>query len=342
MASFAPLVRKPVTPTAKPKSPEKSATSRRRRAPVPLPFGDQLQRAFGPKHDLQTIRAHVGPEAAAASRVLGAHAYASGSDVVFGGTPTVAGAAHEATHVIQQRAGVVPEGLAGARAENLEREADAVADRVAGGHPAADLLDHYEPQRATPAATLQRDALSGAAPLDAASTGVVGAVLAALSKPDAIAGVGDYSAAFAALAPLGMNQLLAALTEVERRGSLDLLLDNEGAARARPEGARIVAAMRTVRAAGGGRAAPDAGGTRLGRGTDSRRVGARSERHSPVLVALAPPPRGRGCDRLIHDGGDRPAAARRGRGRGRGQRRARAVEAAGSAADSLLRREPGA
>ncbi len=214
-----------------------------------LPFLPTIQRAFGPEHDLSTIRAHVGPEATAASAALSARAYATGSDVVFGEAPTLALTAHEATHVLQQRAGAtLPDGV-GRPGDANELEAQAVGARVAAGRSAADLLAPYReaavPTRAPP--QLQLDAVAGAAPAAAANQEVVEAVLAALSRPDPIAGVGDFPAAFAALEPLPMDALLQVLTELQRRGWLEVLAGNEGAALARPDGARVVAAMRTVR-----------------------------------------------------------------------------------------------
>jgi hypothetical protein len=138
----------------------------------------------------------------------------------------------------------------------LERHADAVAARVVAGRSVADLLAPYAMRGAPTETAIQRDAAPGAAPLPPQGAGVVDAVVAALSKPDEVGGVGDFSAAFAALAPLPMDQELAALREIDRRGQLDLLLSNESVALARPDGVRVVAAMRTVRAARGGGTGP--------------------------------------------------------------------------------------
>ena len=211
-----------------------------------LPFLETIQRAFGPEHDLSTIRAHVGPGATAASAALSARAYATGSDVVFGEAPTLALAAHEATHVIQQRAGATVPGGVGRPGDAYELQAQAVAARVSRGQSAADLLAPYR-EAAVPAAQLQLDAAAGGTPTGSANQAVVEAVLAALSRPDPIAGVGDFPGAFAALEPLPMDALLQVLTELQQRGWLEVLAGNEGAALARPDGARIVAAMRTVR-----------------------------------------------------------------------------------------------
>ena len=49
-------------------------------------------------------------------------------------------AAHEAAHVVQQRSGVSLYGGVGRAGDRYERQADTVADRVASGRPAHDLL----------------------------------------------------------------------------------------------------------------------------------------------------------------------------------------------------------
>jgi Domain of unknown function (DUF4157) len=72
---------------------------------VPLPHLDRIQASFG-RHSIAHVQAHVGPEAARASRAMNALAYASGDHVVFGSTPDLRTAAHEAAHIVQQQAGV--------------------------------------------------------------------------------------------------------------------------------------------------------------------------------------------------------------------------------------------
>jgi Domain of unknown function (DUF4157)/DNA/RNA non-specific endonuclease len=105
----------------------------------PLPFLDQIQRSFG-KHDLRALRAHTGDRAAAASSAMGADAYAFGDHVAFAGAPTLHTAAHEAAHVIQQRAGVHLKGGVGEAGDAYERHADEVADLVVAGKSAEELL----------------------------------------------------------------------------------------------------------------------------------------------------------------------------------------------------------
>jgi hypothetical protein len=114
-----------------------------------LPHLDVLQRAFG-RHDLRQVRAHTDGGAAAATRMLGAEAFATGDHVAFAGPPSLRTAAHEAAHVVQQRAGVHLKGGVGAVGDRYERHADAVADRVVRGGSAEALLD--APPAAGPAA----------------------------------------------------------------------------------------------------------------------------------------------------------------------------------------------
>ncbi|MGH9969845.1 MAG: DUF4157 domain-containing protein [Pyrinomonadaceae bacterium] len=109
---------------------------------VRLPHYDAIQRSFG-RHDVSSIRAHVGAEAAAASHSIGASAYATGDAVVFGGAPDLRTAAHEAAHVVQQRSGVNLPGGIGQQGDSYEQHADAVAARVVQGHSAEGLLDQH-------------------------------------------------------------------------------------------------------------------------------------------------------------------------------------------------------
>ncbi len=110
-------------------------------AGLPLPYLQQIQRAFGPRHDLSTVRAEVGGAAADANAAMGSIAYAVGDTVAFAGAPDLHTAAHEAAHVIQQRAGVSLPGGVGTQGDTYERHADAVADTVVAGGSAVALLD---------------------------------------------------------------------------------------------------------------------------------------------------------------------------------------------------------
>jgi hypothetical protein len=120
-----------------------------------LPFHDQIQRAFG-DHDISGIRAHVGGTATDASRGLGAQAYAYGDHVAFASPPTLDLAAHEAAHVVQQRAGVALKGIDGGAADAYEQHADAVAAAVVQGESAAPLLGRLPSGGATGAAVQRK------------------------------------------------------------------------------------------------------------------------------------------------------------------------------------------
>jgi hypothetical protein len=110
----------------------------------PLPHLPALRRAFG-KHDVSGVVAHSDGLAAGGAAALGTIAYARGEHVAFAGPPSLRVAAHEAAHVVQQRAGVqLPQGF-GRAGDVHERMADAVADRVVAGRSAEDLLDRAGP-----------------------------------------------------------------------------------------------------------------------------------------------------------------------------------------------------
>ena len=105
-----------------------------------LPHAEAIQRSFG-AHDISGIRAHTDGAAAAGTSAMGAQAFATGNDVAFApGAADLHTAAHEAAHVVQQRAGVHLAGGVGAEGDAFERHADAVADRVVAGQSAEDLL----------------------------------------------------------------------------------------------------------------------------------------------------------------------------------------------------------
>lgn len=117
-----------------------------------LPHVSRIQASFG-AHDLSGVRSFTGPGAAAASRALSAEAYASGDRVVFADSaPTLHTVAHEAAHVIQQRAGIRLPGGIGNVGDPHERHADAVADKVVRGESAERSLDTYFSARPSPPA----------------------------------------------------------------------------------------------------------------------------------------------------------------------------------------------
>jgi hypothetical protein len=140
-----------------------------------LPHGATIQRAFG-GHDLSDVRAHVGGAATTASASLGAEAYATGNHVAFASAPDLHTAAHEAAHVVQQRAGAVSFEGVNPPGDHHEQQADRVADAVVGGRSAESLLDGIPGagDRTTASRSIQRrpDKMSGStdtAPLAADS-----------------------------------------------------------------------------------------------------------------------------------------------------------------------------
>ncbi len=115
-----------------------------------LPYGDQIQAAFG-RHDVGGIKAHTGSEAKAATSAMGAQAYASGNNVVLGGGTDLHTVAHEAAHLVQQQSSLGLSGGVGQVGDRHEQHADAVADAVVSGRSAEGLLDKYAPQQTSTA-----------------------------------------------------------------------------------------------------------------------------------------------------------------------------------------------
>lgn len=100
-----------------------------------LPHARTIQSSFG-RHDISGITAHVGGPATDACDAMSANAYATGNDVAFAAEPDLHTAAHEAAHVIQQRAGVHLSGGVGQAGDSYEQHADRVADLVVAGESA--------------------------------------------------------------------------------------------------------------------------------------------------------------------------------------------------------------
>jgi len=122
-----------------------------------LPFLDAIQTSFG-HHDVGGITAHQGAGATAAAEDIGARAYAVGDHVAFAGAPDLHTTAHEAAHVVQQRAGVHLKDGVGQSGDSYEQHADAVADLVVAGRDASPLLDQMAPTAAaTSSHAVQRD-----------------------------------------------------------------------------------------------------------------------------------------------------------------------------------------
>src|SRR5262249_12088964 len=120
-----------------------------------LPFAEQVQKSFG-RHDVRHIKAHQGETAAASAQAMNALAYTSGDHVVLADRPSLRTVAHESAHVVQQRGGVRLAGGIGRAGDAYERNADAVADRVAAGQSAEDLLDQVAGEGQAPSAPVQR------------------------------------------------------------------------------------------------------------------------------------------------------------------------------------------
>lgn len=104
-----------------------------------LPHLAEIQQAFG-AHDVSNVQAHLDTSASTGAKLMGASAFTKGNHVAFTGTPSLRTAAHEAAHVVQQRQGLQLESGVGQAGDRWERQADEVADRVAQGRSAADLL----------------------------------------------------------------------------------------------------------------------------------------------------------------------------------------------------------
>ncbi len=118
----------------------------------PLPHFEKIQKSLC-AHDLSGVRANIGGKATDAASAIGASAYATGNKVAFEKAPDVHTAAHEAAHVVQQRAGVQLLGGVGEAGDKYERQADAVGDAVVRGESAAELLGGAKvPSRASTSA----------------------------------------------------------------------------------------------------------------------------------------------------------------------------------------------
>jgi outer membrane protein OmpA-like peptidoglycan-associated protein len=120
----------------------------------PLPYLNTIQQSFG-RHDVTGVKAHVSGAAREANERMGAWAYTTGKSVVFRQTPDLHTAAHEAAHVVQQRAGVQLAGGVGQADDRYEQQADAVAETVVQGRSAKSLLDGYPETDVAPSRHVQ-------------------------------------------------------------------------------------------------------------------------------------------------------------------------------------------
>jgi hypothetical protein len=126
----------------------------------PVPFLSAIQLSFG-HHDVSSLQAHTGEQAAQLADEVHADAFTSSSDLVFGQTPDLRTAAHEAAHAVQQRSATA--GIHADEGDAFERHADEVSEAVVRGESAEGLLDAVAPPSgahatATPeaSATIQR------------------------------------------------------------------------------------------------------------------------------------------------------------------------------------------
>lgn len=106
------------------------------------PYRDQIESAIGGGFSLSSVTSRVGNEDPL-TRVRGdSQAATFGSSVAFRRRPSLRVAAHEATHVLQQRQRNAPSGDANAPDNHQELQATAVADRITSGRSAASLVAH--------------------------------------------------------------------------------------------------------------------------------------------------------------------------------------------------------
>jgi|GEM_PF-3291512 len=150
-----------------------------------LPDADKIQKSFG-GYDISNIQAHLGGAANEANQAMGADAYASGNHVVLGeGGKDLHTQAHEATHVIQQQAGVSLSGGVGQAGDRYEKHADEVADAVVEGKPAEDLLGQIAGGGGEAASVQMQEVDSaGATSADAECVGVGSETQATAVKPE--------------------------------------------------------------------------------------------------------------------------------------------------------------
>jgi len=127
-------------PTAQAAAPEAGGATRT----GGLGNAERVQRAFG-HHDISSISV---VHSAADADAFGAAAMAEGESITLGTASDLRTFAHEAAHVIQQRAGVSLQGGVGSEGDRYERNADAVADLVVQGRSAESLLDQFTGGRA--------------------------------------------------------------------------------------------------------------------------------------------------------------------------------------------------
>jgi hypothetical protein len=182
-----------------------------RTAASSLPHGERVQQLFG-RHDIGQVHAHLGSEAAASARAIQAAAYTSGADIVFARMPDLQTVAHEATHVLQQRSGARPAGGTGQEADQYEREAEAVAGRVAAGRSAQDLLDHLAGEHAPVLGGPGQESPARSLP----------AVRPAVQRKLDVSGIGRFDALLKAVRLGGSDELQEGIKAAEEGDKFDL------------------------------------------------------------------------------------------------------------------------
>ena len=135
-----PIAPPAAAPEMDPEAIRAAARDGTRGAGSPLPHREAIQRSFG-RHDVSRVRAHADEAAAAAATRVKAGAFTFGEHVAFAGPHDLRLAAHEAAHVVQQRAGARPAGGVGRDGDSFERHADAIAERVVRGASSEAVLD---------------------------------------------------------------------------------------------------------------------------------------------------------------------------------------------------------
>jgi len=128
-----------------------------------LPHGVRIQQLFG-RHDVSGVRAHTDGAAASANQQMDSEGYTTGVDVAFASSsPSLHTTAHEAAHVVQQRAGVHLKGGIGAAGDAYEQHADRVADLVVQGRSAEQELSQMTGAAGGTTAVQHRLKVTGAA-----------------------------------------------------------------------------------------------------------------------------------------------------------------------------------
>lgn len=188
-----------------------------------LPHLDAIQQSFG-SHDVSGVEAHTDERATAANQTLDAVGYTIGNHVAFAGTPDLHTAAHEAAHVVQQRAGVHLKDGVGQVGDAYERQADAVAEQVVKKQSAEGLLESvggkYE------ASAVQRKE-NGAIQLQSAPSKLADPELPTRTLPsDQYSGIGSTTKQRAEQTSQGIEKRIQEIEKQSRRPVYDFTPDH--------------------------------------------------------------------------------------------------------------------